>query len=181
MSLIAGNLGVVQRLLDAEGLVWAVCAGAAAHLYGQRRPLQDVDLLVAAGKLSDVVRLLQSQNRVVQFDGQRILWRGIKFFDDISIRKPSGNYPFVIDDPMRQRMQRLSLLGSVVSVLPPEDVVLHKLLLDRGAEQGKHDRVDAAGIIRRQQLDLDYMRLRGQAMRLNGILDSALQEYGITL
>ena len=59
MSLIAGNLGVVQRMLDASPIKWGICAGAAAHLYGDRRPLQDVDMLVAAGKLPDVVRLLQ--------------------------------------------------------------------------------------------------------------------------
>jgi hypothetical protein len=181
MSLIAGNLGVVQRLLDTSGMAWGVCAGAAAHLYGNRRPIQDVDVLVTQGRLPDVVKLLQSQNRVVQFDGQRILWRGIKFFDDLTIRKAGVTYPFVIDEPMRARMRRLSLLGSIVPVLPPEDVVLHKLILGRGAELGKHDQIDAAGIARRQQLDVDYLRNRVQTMRLNGAADAALQELGITL
>jgi hypothetical protein len=181
MSLIAGNLGVVQRLLDAQGLTWAVCAGAAAHLYGNRRPIQDVDVLVTQGRLPDVVRQLQSQNRVVQFDGQRILWRGIKFFDDLTIRKAGTTYPFVFDQQMSQRLRRLSLLGSLVPVISPEDVVLHKLLLGRGTDQGKHDHADAAGIIRRQQLDLDYLRYRAQTMRLNGVIDVALTELGISL
>jgi hypothetical protein len=181
MSLIAGNLGVVQRLLDADQFVWAVCAGAAAHLYGQRRPIQDVDVLVTQGKLAEVVRLLQSQNKVVQFDGQRILWRGIKFFDDLTIRRPPLTYPFVFDDAMRTRLRRISLLGSLVPVLPPEDVLVHKLILNRGAEQGKHDLPDAAGIVRRQQLDLEYLRLRLQTMRANGIADAALADLGIVL
>ena len=30
MSLIAGNLAVVQRLLDGSQMQWAVCAGVAA-------------------------------------------------------------------------------------------------------------------------------------------------------
>lgn len=51
MSLIAGNLGVVQRTLDAYQLAWAVCAGAAAHLYGNRRPIQDIDILIEPGKV----------------------------------------------------------------------------------------------------------------------------------
>jgi hypothetical protein len=181
MSLIAGNLGVVQRLLDPSGVAWAVCAGAAAHLYGNRRPIQDVDVLVSNGKLADVSKLLQSQNRVVQYDGQRILWRGIKFFDDLTIRRAGVTYPFLLDEPMRSRLRRLSLLGSMVPVLPPEDVVLHKLLLDRGSEQGKHDRIDAQGIVRRQQLDLEYLRERVQTMRLNGALDALLAEVGVTL
>jgi len=68
MSLIAGNLGVVQRLLDGNQMKWGVCAGVAAHLYGDRRPIQDVDILVTTGKLPEVVKLgerslrLESQN-----------------------------------------------------------------------------------------------------------------------
>ena len=181
MSLIAGNLGVAQRLLDPSGTTWAICAGAAAHVYGNRRPIQDVDILVGQGRLPEVVKLLQSQNRVVQFDGQRILWRGIKFFDDLTIRRPGAVYPFVFDSFMQTRLRRIPLLGSVVPVLPPEDIVLLKLAHDRGPEQGKHDRVDAQGVVRRQQLDLEYLRQREQAMRLNGAVTALLAEMGIII
>lgn len=179
MSLIAGNLGVIQRLLDTDRVVWGVCAGAAAHLYGNRRPIQDVDILVGPGKLQAVVKLLQSQNKVVQFDGQRILWRGIKVFDDLTIKKGGTVYPFVIDEPMSKRMRRLSLLGALVPVLPPEDIVLHKLVLNRGSELGKHDHTDAAGIVRRQQFDLEYLRHRMQAMHTNGTTLAALAALGV--
>ncbi len=181
MSLIAGNLGVIQRALDDQKAIWAVCAGAAAHLYGNRRPIQDVDILVAQGSLASVVKLLQQQNKVVQYDGQRILWRGIKIFDDLTVRKGGNIHPFVFDEPMKSRVRRLPLLGAPVLVLPPEDIVLHKMLLGRGAEQGKHDLVDAAGIVRRQQIDLEYLRLRIQTMRATGITDAALVEIGIAL
>jgi hypothetical protein len=181
MSLIAGNLGVVQRTLDASSMAWGVCAGAAAHLYGTRRPIQDVDILVSGGRLSDVVKLLQQQNKVVQFDGQRILWRGIKVFDDLSVRRGGQVFPYALDAAMAERTRRLSLLGALVPVLSPEDVLLHKLLMDRGAEQGKHDRADAAGIVRRQQLDLDYLRQRMATMNLNGSIGAALAELGVAV
>ncbi|MFO7167438.1 MAG: hypothetical protein DIU80_005350 [Chloroflexota bacterium] len=181
MSLIAGNLGVVQRTLDGSTIPWAVCAGAAAHLYGNRRPIQDVDILVAGGRLADVGRLLQQQNKVVQYDGQRILWRGIKVFDDLSVRRNGVVFPLALDDLMRARLRRLSLLGAPVAVLPPEDVLIHKLLLGRGPEQGKHDYADAAGIVRRQQLDLDYLRERIEAMGAAPHIGAALAELGITL
>ena len=180
MSLIAGNLGVVQRLLDEQQMIWAVCAGAAAHLYGDRRPIQDIDILVAYGQLSDVVKLLQQQHRLVQFDGQRIIWRGIKVFDDLSIRQSRSVYPFMLDAPMIERLRRLPLLGAVVAVLAPEDVLLHKLLLGRGAEQGKHDLADAASIVRRQQLDLEYLRLRMQLMNGDDAT-AALAQLGVAL
>lgn len=181
MSLIAGNLSFVQRLLDSQRMTWAVCAGAAAHLYGNRRPIEDVDILVAAGQLRRVVALLQQQQKTVQFDGQRILWRGMKFFDELHIRRAGRAHPFAFDPPMVERLRRLPLLGSVVPVLAPEDVLLHKLALGRGADQGKHDIDDAAGIARRQQLDPDYLRLRMAAMRLNDAIASALAELTIVV
>jgi len=181
MSLIAGNLGVVQRLLDGQQMTWAVCAGAAAHLYGDRRPIQDVDLLVSLGQLPIVVRLLQQQQKTVQFDGQRILWRGIKIFDDLSVRRGGATHPYLLDDSMAARRRRMPLLGAPVAVLAPEDVLLHKILLGRGPEQGKHDLVDAAGIARRQQLDHDYLRQRMGRMQINGAASAALAQLGIAL
>lgn len=181
MSLIAGNLAVVQKLLDRYEMTWGVCAGVAAHLYGDRRPIQDIDILVTAGQLSKVVSLLQQEQKAVQFDGQRILWRGIKIFDDLSVRRGTTIYPFLLDEMMIKRLRRMPLLGSTVAVLPPEDVIVHKVLLGRGAEQGKHDLPDAAGIVRRQKLDLDYMRQRMQLMNTNGTTIAALNKLGIEL
>jgi hypothetical protein len=180
MSLIAGNLGVVQRLLDSENLTWGVCAGAAAHLYGNRRPIQDVDILVAFGQLNVIVQLLQKAQKAVQFDGQRILWRGIKLFDDLSVRRPGTIHTFKFDSLMQERLRRMPLLGSRVAVLAPEDIVAHKVLLGRGAEQQKHDHVDAAGIIRRQQLDLDYLQQRLKLMNAAAIAPQ-LAEMGVAL
>lgn len=179
MSLIAGNLGVVQRMLDQHRLIWGVCAGVAAHLYGNRRPIQDVDILITTGQLPDVVKFLQQQQKAVQFDGQRILWRGIKVFDDLSVRRGGATYPFILDEMMAKRLRRMPLLGANVAVLAPEDVLLHKLLMGRGAEQGKHDLDDAAGIARRQQLDLEYLRQRMKLMNLNGSIAAKLAELGV--
>lgn len=179
MSLIAGNLGVVARLLDANQMTWAVCAGAAAHLYGDRRPIQDVDLLVAPGKLPNLVKLLQQQQKAVQFDGQRILWRGIKVFDDLTIRRGAA-HPFSLDDFAKTKLQRMPLLGSSVAVLAPEDVLLHKIILNRNQEQGKHDLADARGIVRRQTLDRDYLQARLDRMNARSYL-AKLAELGVEM
>jgi hypothetical protein len=66
-------------------------------------------------------------------------------------------------------------------VLSPEDVLIHKVLMGRGAEQGKHDLSDAAGIVRRQQLDLDYLRERLKAMGAPETASAALVEMGVAV
>ncbi|NJN17018.1 MAG: hypothetical protein HC822_12480 [Oscillochloris sp.] len=181
MSLIAGNLGVVQRLLDGSSVSWGVCAGAAAHLYGNRRPIQDVDLLVQRGQLSMVVGLLQNAQKAVQFDGQRIIWRGIKVFDDLTVRAGATSYVFNLDELMGTRLRRMPLLGAPVQVIAPEDVLLHKLVLNRGAAQGKHDLDDATAIARRQQLDHEYLRERMARMNAVPLLLPRLIEVGVTM
>lgn len=181
MSLIAGNLAVVQRLLDADGLPWCVFAGAAAHLYGNRRPIQDVDLLVPRGRLTAVVQMLQSSGKSVQFDGQRILWRGIKVFDDLTIRRAGRAHPLLLDQPMQRRIRRLSLLGAQVGVVAPEDVVAHKLLLGRGAPEGKHDLDDVAGVIKRQTLDAVYLLERTRLLDAEAMLREKLAALGVTI
>lgn len=181
MSLIAGNLAVVQRLLDSKQMAWGVFAGAAAHLYGNRRPIQDVDLAVLPGQLPTVVQLLQGSGKAVQFDGQRIIWRGIKIFDDMAVRRNGAVFPLALDGPMRARLRKLSLLGAPVSVVSPEDVVAHKLLLDRNTEHGKYDRVDVEGILRRQTLDIDYLRERVGLLRAESQLLGRLRELGVEI
>ncbi|NTU85163.1 MAG: nucleotidyltransferase family protein [Chloroflexales bacterium] len=181
MSLIAGNLAVVQRLLDGSALPWGVFAGAAAHLYGNRRPLQDVDLLVPKGQLSAVVQLLQGSGKAVQFDGQRILWRGIKLFDDLTLRREGRAHPLLLDAPMQAHLRRMPLLGAVVGVVAPEDVVAHKLLLGRGAAEGKHDDEDAAGVVRRQQLDLAYLLERARLLNAESGLRDRLAGLGVVI
>lgn len=180
MSLIAGNVGFIQRLFDEQQVAWAVCAGAAAHLYGNRRPIQDVDILVGPGQLKTIIDLLQTRQKTVQCDGQRIIWRSIKFFDDLSIRQGSYLHPFELDEAMIAKFRRLPLLGANVSVLAPEDVLIHKLLLRRGESQGKHDVVDAAGIVRRQQLDYDYLHHRIKTMQAEERANEALGLVDLT-
>jgi hypothetical protein len=181
MSLIAGNLAVVQRLLDGAEMPWCVFAGAAAHLYGNRRPIQDVDLLVAKGQLQSVVKLLQGSGKAVQFDGQRILWRGIKVFDDLTLRRSGQAYPLLLDTPMRTRIRRMPLLGAQVSVAAPEDIVAHKLLLGRSSAEGKCDEEDVAGIVRRQSLDSAYLLERARLLHAEVLLRERFVAAGIVV
>lgn len=181
MSLIAGNLSVVQKLLDGADMQWGVFGGAAAHYYGSRRPINDIDILVPAGSLNQISQLLQRGQRAVQFDSGRILWRGIVLQDDITWRVDSKSYPYQLDAAMIERLRRKSLLGAKVLFLAPEDVVIHKLMQSRGAAEGKHDVVDAEGIIKRQELDHEYMRHRLTLAHATELVMPRLSALGVEL
>ena len=137
MSLIAGNLAVVQKLLDSSTMQWGVFGGAAAHFYGNRRPINDIDIVVQKGQLGRVASLLQQSHKAVQFDGGRILWRGIKIFEDLTIQRDGRTYPLQVDEAMVAHLVRKPLLGARVLMLCPEDVVAHKLLIYRDRDEGK--------------------------------------------
>ncbi len=156
MSLIAGNLGAVQRLLDEEKVPWGVCAGSAAHLYGVRRPIQNVDILLPQGCLRQVRDILERNRLTAQYDGRILLWRGIKLFDDLTVSITGTRHPFLMDAPMQGHLRRLALLGVRALILAPEDVLVHKALLIVGdSTPGKPHRDDFAAIARMQAEKLD--------------------------
>ncbi len=184
MSLIAGNLGTVQRLLDEAELPWGVCAGAAAHLYGVRRPIENVDILLAPGALKQVRDLLEKNHWAAQYDGRILLWRGIKLFDDLTVAVNGRRYPFLMDDSMQQHLRRLPLLGNRTLVLSPEDTLVHKgLLLLGDTVVGKHHREDfkAVAQVQGSRLDLAYVSQRLTACQARTQVLPLLTEVGLSL
>ncbi len=181
MSLIAGNLGIMQRLLDEHSVIWGIYGGAAAHIYGNRRPIKNIDILVASGMLKSVVAYMQQAKRVVQFDGRRVMWSGINLTDDLSVRRLGITHPFKIDDPMMNHVRRVPLLGSRVAMLAPEDVLVHKMLLERDGEAGIKDHGDASSVAQRQTMDVAYLKQRLQACGASDRIRTKIEELGITL
>jgi hypothetical protein len=184
MSLIAGNLGSVQRLLDDAGLDWGVCSGAAAYVYGSRRPIENVDILLAQGSLRRVKDLLEQNRRMAQYDGRILLWRGIKMFDDLTVKVAGNRYPFLMDEAMAERLRRRPLLGSRVLVLAPEDVLVHKSLLSlqKDVQRSNHQRdFDALVRIQGAGLDQDYLQQRIRLCQAEEQVRSLFEEAGLSL
>jgi len=185
MSLIAGNLGAVQRLLDGAGMFWGVCAGAAGYAYGVRRPISNVDILLPPGYLREVRTLLEKNQRTAQYDGKILLWRGIKLFDDLTVLIDNAKYPFVMDEPMQTHLRRLFLLGSKVFVLAPEDILAQKTLLtlQNSASEDNHHRQDMEALIRFQgkKIDPEYLLQRLRLCQVESLARPLLEEVGVPL
>lgn len=181
MSLIAGNLGIMQRLLDANEITWGIYGGAAAHIYGNRRPIKNIDILVSSGHLSRVNQAMKNAKRVVQFDGRRIMWSGINLCDDLTVRRNGAGYTYKMDQAMTGKLRRLPLLGSRVMILAPEDVFIHKILMGRDGAHGAKDQDDAQSIAQRQHFDTEYIAERLRLCNAAMLLKPQLEELGIVL
>lgn len=184
MSLIAGNLGAVQRLLDRADLAWGVCAGAAAYVYGSRRPIENVDILLPPGRLGYFRDLLRERRRTAQYDGRILLWRGIKLFDDLTVVDGGQRYPFLMDRLMEEKLRRRPLLGSRVLVLAPEDVLVHKALLHLAGKEAERNHLrDFQAVVRAQgeKLDWDYLGKRLLLSRAKEQVHPLFEQAGLTL
>ncbi len=122
----------IARLLDDNGITWAVFAGMAAFAYGSPRLPTNVDILVPVAEGDRVAALFPKARatrhkgvKVVRLPGFGILAAGLPDMD--------------LDEQMAARLTRHEIAGVTVPVIPPEDNILIKGLRGQGPEVGKHD------------------------------------------
>jgi hypothetical protein len=144
-------LAEVARQLDGAAIPWAVFAGAAAILYGATHPLSDVDILVPATDVDQVLALFPEAQVFPQAGGApKILLPGYDLVPGLDLLD--------LDAPMVARLEHHLLQGVLVPVIPPEDNILLKAMWGRGAADGKHDWEDVEAMMaHRPKLDWDYL------------------------
>jgi hypothetical protein len=160
---VAISLQEVARRLDGAGIAWAVFAGAAASVYGAARPLTDVDILVPAAEGTRVASLFPEGRAEREENGAvwRIALTGFDLLAGLAQHGDELDYTLDLDAPMRARLQRHSIAGIRVPVIPPEDNILLKALWGRGPEVGKHDWEDVSAMLAHlPALDWEYLRWR---------------------
>jgi len=145
----ATKLSVVKARLDEAGVRWAVFAGAAAHCYGSIIEVTDIDILVADDDLEKAKAALKG-----------VSLEGFDFGAGGTIPTPQGVCSFFLDEEATKRIQRKQFLGVDVPVISVEDNILFKAILQRGAEEGKHDVEHIRDMIEHERIDLEYLRKR---------------------
>lgn len=150
----AMTVAEVADRLDRMGVTWAVFAGAAASVYGVMRPITDVDILVAAGDGERVAAGFPEGELRRYEDGS--LGVALPGLDIVALR---GRVE--LDGEMSRRTRRHNIAGVEVPVVGPEDNMLLKGLMGRGAEQGKHDWQDVRGMVEYlPAVDWEYLEWR---------------------
>lgn len=141
------KLSIIKDRLDKAGVRWVVFAGAAAYCYGSGREVTDIDILVKETDLEKAKAAL----------------KGVGGFDVVGVFEIStdqGICRFFMDDEMIDRTRWTRLFGVMVPVIPVEDNVIFKAILQRGEDKGKHDIEDIKHMIKNEKIDLEYLEKR---------------------
>lgn len=168
-------------LFDRMGVPYAIMGGLAVRAHALPRPTFDVDFTISIEHeaLPELYRAAETMGYVVP-SAQSAGWidrvRGLPVvkFQWIAAGRSIDIDVFLAETPFQRRLldrRRTYEHDGLVSLLvTPEDLILLKLLADR-----PKDRVDVADILFIQgQLDLDYLRLWADRLRVRESLEAAL-------
>ena len=156
---------VVDRLVKV-GVHWVVFAGAAAYCYGSERKVTDVDVLVEGEELEKVKAVLADVEDV-------------DVVADLKIKVAEETCLFFMDEEMVENIQRRKLFDVEVPVVPVEDNVIFKAILQRGENQGKHDIEDIEHMVANERIDLEYLEKRIQKYHAAKRVKPLLRSLGI--
>lgn len=149
----------LARALDEAQIPYMIIGGQAVLLYGEPRLTRDVDITVGLTP-RDMSRVLQ----VVRREALRLLVQDVEDFVQRTWVLPALDettglrVDFIFSwTPYEQgaleRARKVEVEGYPVRFASPEDVVIHKVLAGR-----PRDLEDVRSILRKQALDIDYIR-----------------------
>jgi hypothetical protein len=141
------SLYEVKSKLMGTGICWIIFAGAAAHCYGSRRKVTDIDILVGVEDLKKAKNVLKNVE-------------GFDIVADLKINTNQGICFFFLDKEMVERAKWKKLFGISVPVIPIEDNIVFKAILQRGENEDKHDTEDIQHMAANEKIDLEYLKRR---------------------
>jgi hypothetical protein len=163
---LVSKLCSVKYRLGRVNVQWAIFAGVAAYCYGSRRKVTDIDVLVKNRDLANAQAFLRDVD-------------GVDVAGDLRINVDDENCFFFMDSEMEKRIQWRKFLEVDVPIIPVEDNIIFKAILQRGEEQGKHDVEDIKRMIKKEKIDLAYMKKRMQKYNAEKRAKPLLKHLGI--
>jgi len=149
--------GEAVRAFELADVPYVLIGGLASAALGRPRCSSDVDLLVMPQTAPHALEVLEK----VGFTTERTnpAWLYKAFRDDILVDllfKTKGD--IYLDREMLRRAPVHNVLGTDVKVMPPEDMIVIKALAhDEETPRHWHD---ALALVRRPDLDWDYLLMR---------------------
>jgi predicted nucleotidyltransferase len=163
----------VVDALDAAEIPFGIIGGVASAAYGRPRWTKDIDVFCRVEDAEPVLDVLESHG----FDVERTnpTWIYKAFRNDVVVDvifKAKAEVYF--DEAMRARVERRSLWGVEVPLVPAEDIVITKAIATD--ESSPNHWWDALCILAGNDLDWDYLleRARKGPNRVASLLHFAL-------
>jgi hypothetical protein len=165
---IRSKLIQIKDIFREINIPWMIFAGVAAYCYGSKRKITDIDILV----------------RDIDFEKAKNAFKNIKGIDiiaDLKIVKNNRTYSFSIDNEMMERIKYRKLFDIEVPLIPVEDNIILKAILQRSEKEGKHDMEDIKSMIKNEEIDFKYLKERIKKYQVEEIVLPILEKLGIKL
>jgi hypothetical protein len=145
--------------LEDAGIPYLLVGGLASCLLGRPRCSADIDLLVRPRDGGRVLEALRDAGFATEETNPHWLFKATRqgVLVDVLLKGPRDLH---LDDEMLARSRVLELLGREVRVIPPEDLLMMKILVhDEETPRHWHD---ALGLLARGQIDWEYLLRRSR-------------------
>lgn len=159
-------LPTMTRLNEAS-IPFAIGGSGCLYLLGNEREPNDVDIFVPDDKHDEADALFGISSFTHQSDIDRA--RNSNPFQDHAMQLTSHllfivggrEYPLRLTPAMLKQRPHTEFQGQMIYLLPPEDALLDKALLQRGEDVGKHDIADVKQFLKRYpELNRPYLQSR---------------------
>ncbi|MEM3407496.1 MAG: hypothetical protein QW806_05810 [Nitrososphaerota archaeon] len=165
---IKSKLLQIKEILKETNIPWVIFAGIAAYCYGSKRKITDIDILVRS------VDLEKAKNALKNI-------KGIDIIADLRIIKNNKIYLFSMNNEMIERIKYRKLFDIEVPLIPVEDNIILKAILQRSKKEGKHDIEDIKSMVENERIDFKYLKERIKKYQVEEIVLPVLEKLGIKL
>ncbi len=157
------DLHEVLTKLNANNIRYGLYAGVHVAILTDNRIPTDIDLLVYDDDIAKLKTLFP--NAKVKDDGKGVFLyidddELIEFMSSADVVQEDKIFPFRLTDAAVDRIITYEVGEDKIKLVDPVDSILLKSILQRGADQGKHDLEDIEAVVETIDIDTSYLRRR---------------------
>lgn len=160
----------ILNLLNDGNIKYGIFAGSQVSLITSTRKPTDIDIMIANNDFGKLVDLLKgkdieigekiSDKSEVKIESKMINLNDIEFISNLKIFKEGKAYNLYLTELVWKYTHKFHEHGLDISMLPIEDTILIKKMLNRGKDQGKFDKEDIAAVKSMVELNNSYIKKR---------------------
>jgi len=153
-------------LLDENRIQWMIGGSGSLFLLGNKRVPDDVDIYIQDHDHDKVDKLLKIKSFQYKSETENVRNsnpendHSIQLTSHLTITTNNKTYDLRITDDVLSNRIKLTYQDKILWLLPPEDVLLIKAILQRGKNVGKNDLEDITNFIKVYSINQEYLRKR---------------------